>query len=54
MFALMKGDERRMADVPVERREASNGGGSGAASAARRQASRYPQGQSSFFGMFFR
>ncbi len=54
MFALIKGDERRMADVPVERREASNGGGGGAANAARRQASRYPQGQTSFFGMFFR
>ena len=49
LLAALKGEDRRIADVPVERREASI--------STRRQASRMPMpfiGPSSFFGGFFR
>jgi L,D-transpeptidase YcbB len=51
LLAALKGDDRRMADVPVERREASV--------STRRQASRMPllpsaPAPTSFFGGFFR
>ncbi len=48
LLAALKGEDRRMADAPVERREASN--------APRRQAAQMPaqRAPTSFFGLFFR